>query len=227
MSQLNAEFTPNSVKFNSISDVRSCGVGVAARAPVDSSLPEAGVGLVEKKNRASCHDSFSVPSSTSSSLANKRKELLCASVSEIATRLRMMNMSPEKFAYNKSMMVNALLSNEQSRIASLFDKKRRVLNAPAGLPDNSLLEQEEVLQLTNPSRNWESPREEDVAAASTFDSLTKRAPLFDPSRRERPKPFYPGLRQQQFSEWGQEPQAGVDQERDEQLLYILEGNARL
>ena len=107
-----------SAKYNTIANLRSSGV-VA---------PSSQTGLsrsFSSSNGSINHDFKGKTTGVSQNPENDKmgRDFEAASTSQIATKLRMHKISPEKFAYNRELMLQALMKTDQNKIAGLFKKK--------------------------------------------------------------------------------------------------------
>ena len=109
-----------SIQFNTMLALRSFGVDIGSALKLPPKKP---LVLDIKPLEQSTPLSVSLGKSSVHKVS-QREELLAVSTSEIATRLRIAQLSPEKYAYNKSKMIEALLHTEKNRIAELFRRKR-------------------------------------------------------------------------------------------------------
>ena len=117
-----------SIHFNTMISMRSFGVDIGTALKATPKKPL--IVDIRPLSRGVYTPSSSVGPTSLTPKLSQREELLGASVSEIATRLRGAHLSPEKFAYNKSKMIEALLHTEKNRISELFRRKRALVSTP-------------------------------------------------------------------------------------------------
>ena len=125
-----------SIRFNTMLDLRCFGVNIPtpqSSSTKDGSVDETHMRIEVPVSVALGHSEIHSPTS-SPIIHDKRKQLETLNTTEIAVELRKCNLSPEKFGFNKIKMVNALLTTEENKITSLFQKKfKKSIGVPASI----------------------------------------------------------------------------------------------
>ena len=114
------------MRFNTMLDQRCFGVNIptAQTSSINDTAIEKGI-KVEIPASAILENPEAHSPNSSMHKQHDKRQLETMNTTEIATKLRMCNLSPEKYNYNKFKMVNALLATDENKIASLFQKKAK------------------------------------------------------------------------------------------------------